>query len=81
MKIVTIVDKVSENKAIKTYNTLCKHTDPLNECVLPYMGGNKFKPNSFNVGVEINCVNKITEFVVYTINIAKKSLILGNILK
>ena len=25
MKIVTIVDKVSENKAIKTYNTLCKH--------------------------------------------------------
>lgn len=81
MKTITIIDRVSENRAIKIFNTLCRYNNPFNECVQPYMGGNNFKPNSYRVGVEIECSNKITECVLYGINIAKKHLILGNILK
>ena len=81
MKNVIIVDKISENRATKIFNTLCKHTDPFNECVTTYMGGNKFKSNSYSVGVEIECSNKITECILYGINIVKKHLILGNVLK
>lgn len=81
MRNVTVVDGLSENIGFKTFNTLCKYTNPFNECVMPYMKGNKFKTNSFSVGVDIECNNKVTEFVLYSINTAKKYLILGNILR
>ena len=81
MKAITIIDKVSANRATKIFNTLCKHTNTYNECVMTYMGGNKFEPNSYHVGLEIECANKVTEFVLYGINEAKKYLILGNVLK
>lgn len=81
MRIVNVVENVSEDKATKVFKTLCKYNKPFNECVLTYMGGNKFKVNDFSTGVEIECNNKITECVIYSINVVKKHLILGNILR
>ena len=60
MMNVNLLNNVSENRAKDVFDNLIKYTKN-NPCLSGYIGGNKFIKNSFSVGMEIECTNKILE--------------------
>ena len=60
MMNVNLLNNVSENRAKDVFDNLIKYTKN-NPCLSAYIGGNLFNKNSFCVGMEIECKNKILE--------------------
>lgn len=82
MKNILIANNTTEEKAKELFKVLTKYTDKNNECLLPYMGGNVIdKTKGYTVGLEIECINPITEVVLFLNNCLKKQLIIGKLLK